>query len=157
MWYWPFDACKHISLQSATVGILHCKEPPQGRALTQTAWTRPLAITIALQWASLLTVTVPASLIAGSNGAWSGFLGGVAIALPNAGLAAFLWLKARHVRVLSKASLMLGELVKLLCTLVALYLAARWLGAHAVWPALISGVICALKAQWLAVWFTRND
>ena len=38
----------------------------------------------------------------------------------------------------------------------ALFLAARWMGANMVWPALVIGVIVALKGQWVAVWFTRN-
>jgi ATP synthase protein I len=96
-------------------------------------------------------------LIAGPHSALSGFAGGAAIALPNAGLAGYLWLKSRHTRVLSAASFLVGESVKLLLTLTALYLSVRWLGARMVWPALIVGVIGALKAQWLAVWFTRND
>ena len=28
---------------------------------------------------------------------------------------------------------------------------------HIAWLALIVGVVAALKAQWLAVWFTRNS
>lgn len=123
----------------------------------QTSWARTLLVTIGLQWSVVLGIGIAAGLIAGGNSGWSGLVGGASIALPNTLLAAYLGLKASHTRVLSAATLLAGEMVKLWCTVVALYLAARWLGARTVWLALVIGVIGALKAQWLAVWFTRND
>jgi F0F1-type ATP synthase assembly protein I len=125
--------------------------------VTSPAWGRTLAITIGLQGLIVVSIGIAAGVIAGRNSAWSGLAGGAAVAVPNAILAAYLWLKARHARVLSATTFLAGELVKLLGTLVALYLVAHGLGARTSWPALVVGVIGALKAQWLAVWFTRND
>ena len=75
---------------------------------------------------------------------------------PNAVLAAYVWLNSRQSRVLSAASFLAGELIKLVGTVAAIYFAADWLGPRVVWFALVLGVIAALKGQWLAVWFTRD-
>lgn len=73
---------------------------------------------------------------------------------PNALLAGYLWLKSRATRVLSIATFLAGELLKLAGTGLALYASARAMGERMVWPALVIGVIVALKGHWLAVWFT---
>ena len=123
--------------------------------MTPTSWTPALVITVGLQWGIVLTCSALGWLI-DFDTARSLLVGGAAVALPNAVLAGYLWLKARQVRALSAATFLAGEMLKLVGTLMVLYLAARWMGANMVWPALVIGVIVALKGQWVAVWFTRN-
>lgn len=123
--------------------------------MTRSYWTRSLQITLATQWATILVCALAAGF-AGGSAALSLSAGGSAVAIPNTLLAAWLWLKARRVRALSAATFLAGELAKLAGTIVLLALFARALGDAAVWPALVVGVIVALKGQWLAVWFTRN-
>jgi F0F1-type ATP synthase assembly protein I len=124
--------------------------------MTRTYWTQSLLITVGLQWGLVAFCSALAWLM-NFDSARSLFLGGAAVALPNAVLAGYLWLKARQVRALSAATFLGGEMLKLGGTLVAFYAVMHWMGVKMVWPALIIGVIVALKAQWLAVWFTRNS
>lgn len=124
--------------------------------MTRSNWNSSLLITIGLQWGIVLGASLIAALV-NIDSARSLLAGGAAVAFPNALLAGYLWLKARQVRVLSAVTFLAGEMLKLLGTGTALYLAARWIGAETAWPALIIGVIVALKGQWLAVWFTRNS
>ncbi len=125
--------------------------------MTHPSWAPALLTTVALQWSVVIGISVIAWLIVGLVAAVSCFAGGAAVALPNTALAAYLGLKARYARVLSVATFLAGEMVKLVCTFVALYLAVQGLRPHISWLALVVGVIGALKAQWLAVWFTRNQ
>ena len=124
--------------------------------MTRNSWTQSLLITVGLQW-GIVSVCSALAWLMNFDSAKSLFAGGAAVALPNAALAGYLWLKARQVRALSAATFLAGEMVKLAGTLVALYLVMRWMDASMVWPALIAGVIVALKGQWVAVWFTRNS
>ena len=123
--------------------------------MTHTSWTSALVITVGLQWGIVFTCSAFGWLI-DVDTARSLLVGGAAVALPNTVLAGYLWLKARQVRALSAATFLAGEMLKLVGILMALFLAARWMGANMVWPALVIGVIVALKGQWVAVWFTRN-
>lgn len=123
--------------------------------MTHTSWTSALVITVGLQWGIVFTCSALGWLI-DVDTARSLLVGGAAVALPNAVLAGYLWLKARQVRALSAATFLAGEMLKLVGILMALFLAARWMGENMVWPALVIGVIVALKGQWVAVWFTRN-
>jgi F0F1-type ATP synthase assembly protein I len=150
-----FDACKQISLKSASLVILHCKTARQGRALTHSHWTRTLLITVATQWATILACTLAAGLASGTT-AMSLGAGGAAVAVPNTLLATLLWMRAKRVRALSAATFLAGEMAKLTCTILLLAMLSRELGAAMAWPALVAGVIVALKGQWLAVWFSRH-
>lgn len=111
--------------------------------------------TVGLQWGVVMVLAGGAWAIAGGESGGSCLAGGAAVAAPNTLLATYLWLKARQVGLLSAATFLLGEFLKLGLTIVCLYLVARLLpSVH--WLALVVGVIGALKAQWLALWFTRN-
>ena len=52
--------------------------------------------------------------------------------------------------------MMSGELLKLTFTLVAIALVAVRLKPELSWLAMLTGVVVALKAQWLALWVTRR-
>lgn len=119
-------------------------------------WTAAVLITLGLQWGVILAFAVVAFGFAGERGSWSCLAGGAAVAIPNGILALSLSLRVQRGRVIPAAAFLVGEGLKLAMTIAALMLAIRWLSSGLAWPAFIAGVIGALKAQWLALWFTRN-
>lgn len=121
------------------------------------AWRATVGKTIALQWAVILLFTGVAWAWSGFGGAQSLLLGGVAVAAPNALLALWLTLRLYRVGTVGVASMFAGELLKLGMTITLLVIVVVALKPQIVWLALIVGVVAALKAQWLAVWFTRNS
>jgi ATP synthase protein I len=121
------------------------------------AWNATVGRTIALQWAVILLLAGVAWIGYGAGSAKSLLLGGVAVALPNALLA--LWLTARLYRAgtVGMTALFGGELLKLGMTIALLTIVVVALKPQVAWLALLVGVVAALKAQWLAVWFTRHS
>jgi len=120
------------------------------------SWRTTVGIAIALQWSFILVFSGIAWVWSG-RAAQSLLLGGAAVAVPNALLAAWLTLRLYRSGPVGVAGMLAGELGKLGATIALLVIVVRMLGADAVWIALIVGVVAALKAQWLAVWFTRNS
>ncbi|MEK6807182.1 MAG: ATP synthase subunit I [Pseudomonadota bacterium] len=118
-------------------------------------WWATVGTAIALQWLTVLTLTAAAWAVAGTTGAASLFGGGAAVALANTVLALWLTLRVAKVGVLSPTAMLGGEMLKLGLTAALLVLVAAKL-KPLMWLALIVGVIAALKAQWLALWFTRK-
>ena len=121
---------------------------PQGR------WGATVGTAIALQWGVIL-VLAGVAWIWGEIAAQSLLLGGAAVALPNSALALWLTLRVRA-SALSVVAVMMGELLKLGLTIALLAFMAARLKPDLSVLALMVGVIGALKAQWLALWFTRN-
>ena len=119
-------------------------------------WHAVIGRTIGLQWAVVVALAILAGLWAGRFGATSAFLGGAAVAVPNTLLALWLTIRVERVGALSASALLAGELLKLGLTLAVLIIGVASFRHSLVWPALIVGVIGALKAQWLALWYTRN-
>ena len=120
-----------------------------------TGWGATIGTAIALQWAVIAGFAAAAG-IWGWGAARSLLLGGAAVALPNAALALWLTLRRMQAGTLGVVAVLLGELLKLGLTIALLVmLVAQW-QSQIVWIALVTGVIVALKAQWLALWFTRN-
>jgi ATP synthase protein I len=119
------------------------------------AWGATVGTAVALQWAVILALAGVAWLWGGKTSAMSLLSGGASVALPNALLAVWLTLRMRRPGGAGVAALFGGELLKLALTITLLVIVVR--GSPDVsWLALIIGVIGALKAQWLALWFTRN-
>ena len=133
---------------------MHTGLPQQGNA--KSVWGAVVGRAIGLQWAVVLALASLAGLWAGKTSAVSALLGGAAVAVPNVLLAVWLTVRVRRFGVLSTAALLLGEFLKLGLTLAMLVLVVAKFRHAMVWPALIVGVIGALKAQWLALWFTRD-
>lgn len=121
-----------------------------------TGWKNTVGTAIALQWALVMIFAGAAWLIGGNSGALSLFAGGAAVALPNAVLALWLTLRLRSKGAVGAAGMMGGELLKLTFTLVAIALVAVRLKPELSWLAMLTGVVVALKAQWLALWVTRR-
>ena len=113
--------------------------------------------TVALQWAVVLLLALIAWIWVGMTGAKSLLFGGLAVALPNGLLALWLTLRLYRYGAAGMTALLGGELLKLGMTIALLVIVVTALKPQIVWLALIVGVVAALKAQWLAVWFTRNS
>lgn len=124
--------------------------------MSDIGWSRTLLISIGLQLGIVITAGLGVALFS-TRAAASLIAGGMAVAVPNALLALYLWSKARVIRVLSVATFLAGESLKLGAITALLFITARVLGHTTVWPALVAGVFLALKGQWLAVWFTRDS
>ena len=110
---------------------------------------------VALQWGVILALAGVAWLWGGDKSAASLLIGGASVALPNTLLAAWLTARIRRAGTAGPAAMLGGELGKLAMT-VALLVAVVKSSPGVSWLALIVGLIGALKAQWLALWFTRN-
>ena len=121
------------------------------------AWGATVGKAIALQWAVILLLAGVAWAAFGAGSAQSLLAGGVAVAAPNALLAAWLTVRVYRIGTVGAASMLAGELLKLGMTIALLAAVVVALKPQVAWLALIVGVVAALKAQWLAVWFTRNS
>jgi len=130
--------------------------PAQSPGAQRASWRTTVSIAIGLQWSVILLFSGIA-WVWGGRAAQSLLLGGAAVAVPNALLAAWLTLRLYRSGPVGVAGMLAGELGKLGATIALLVIAVRTLGADVAWIALIVGVVAALKAQWLAVWFTRNS
>lgn len=119
-------------------------------------WGATVGTTIALQWLVVLVLSALAGVVWGLAVAVSLFCGGAAVAVPNSSLA--LWLSLRRMRTggIGVTSLMAGELLKLGLTIALLVLMVVQLKPVLSWLAVIAGVVAALKAQWLALWVTKE-
>lgn len=130
--------------------------PAESTGAQRASWRTTVSVAIALQWAVILVLSGIA-WVWGERAAQSLLLGGAAVAVPNALLAAWLTLRLYRRGPVGVAGMLGGELLKLGMTVALLVIVVRTLGAQVAWLALIVGVVAALKAQWLAVWFTRNS
>jgi ATP synthase protein I len=118
------------------------------------AWGPTVGTAVALQWGVILALALLAWLWGGKTSAMSLAAGGACVALPNALFAA--WLTARLWRGgTGLVGMFGGELLKVGLTIALLVIVVKS-SPGVSWLALIVGVIGALKAQWLALWFTRN-
>lgn len=122
-------------------------------SLTRTPWT-PVLAAVFLQGALVLVGGLGAAWL---QPAWAPSLlaGGLAIWVPNIALAAYLAFRASIVRVLGLGVILAGEGLKVAVSIALLVGFARTLGTATVWPALVLGVVIALKGQWLALWVTK--
>jgi|LauGreDrversion4_2_1035121.scaffolds.fasta_scaffold184666_2 F0F1-type ATP synthase assembly protein I len=123
--------------------------------MRRVAFGPALVVTLSTQGAAVVAGAIVGSYF-GWDCAQSVLAGGFALWLPNAALAAYLWARARVVRVLGVGVFLAGEGLKLAASIALLVGAVRALGEAAVWPGILAGIFLALKGQWLAVWFTRN-
>ena len=129
--------------------------PNEATGAQRAGWAATVGTAIALQWAVILALAAVAWLWKGNVGAVSLFLGGASVALPNSVLAAWLTIRVQRFGGAGIAALLGGELFKLGMTIALLVAVVR--GNPGIsWLALIIGLVAALKAQWLALWFTRR-
>jgi F0F1-type ATP synthase assembly protein I len=119
------------------------------------SWAATVGTAVALQWVVILALAGMAFIWGGNKSAMSLLAGGACVALPNALFAAWLTLRMRRGGAAGPAAMLGGELAKLGLTIALLVFVVKG-NPGVAWLALIVGVIGALKAQWLALWFTRN-
>jgi len=119
-------------------------------------WARMIGATFSLQLGVTAVIAALALGLGGGREALAALWGGAAIAVPNAAVALALWFKASRLGTLGVFHLLLAEGLKLAYIGLALFAAARTIGDGAGWLGLLAGTVGALKAQWLAVWMTRN-
>lgn len=122
----------------------------------QSTWGATVGTAIALQWGVVVGLSCLAWIVGGQVAAQSLLAAGAAVAIPNTVLA--LWLTFRVVKTgnAGAAAMMFGEILKIVLTISLLVMVVVRLRPDLSWPALIVGVIGALKAQWLALWVTRR-
>lgn len=117
-------------------------------------WFRTVGTALAVQWGVVLTVAlcaIPWGGVAVASAAY----GGSAVALANSLLALWLTVRMQRSVVVSPGVMWAGELFKLSLTVALLVIVANRVKPLS-GMALIVGVIAALKAQWLALWFTKR-
>ena len=121
----------------------------------QSIWGATVGTAIALQWGVILALSCVAIAVS-QVAAVSLFCGGAAVAIPNTILA--LWLTLRVIKTgnAGAAAMMFGEILKIVLTISLLVMVVVRLRPDVSWPAMIVGVVGALKAQWLALWVTRR-
>lgn len=130
---------------------------PADLRAARAGWGATVGKAVTLQWAVLLVLGLVTWVGFGTDAAQSLLFGGVAVALPNALLALWLTLRLYRVGPVGVVGMLSGELLKIGLTIALLAVGGAAFKAQIVWLALIVGVVAALKAQWLAVWFTRNS
>lgn len=130
--------------------------PAESTGTQRAGWGATVSVAVALQWAVILAFSGLTWLGFGAASALSLLYGGASVAVPNALLALWLTLRRQRAGTLGVAAMLVGELLKLGLTIAMLALVVSALERQVAWVALIVGVIAALKAQWLAVWFTRG-
>ena len=121
----------------------------------QSIWGATVGTAIALQWGVILALSCVAVLV-GQVAAVSLFCGGAAVAIPNTILALWLTLRVMKTGNAGAAAMMFGEILKIVLTISLLVMVVVRLRPDVSWPAMIVGVVGALKAQWLALWVTRR-
>lgn len=121
----------------------------------QSIWGATVGTAIALQWGVILALSCVAILV-GQVAAVSLFCGGAAVAIPNTILALWLTLRVMKTGNAGAAAMMFGEILKIVLTISLLVMVVVRLKPDVSWPAMIVGVVGALKAQWLALWVTRR-
>lgn len=119
-------------------------------------WGAMLRKAIGLQLGLVLLLSALAWLVAGAASGRSLLLGGMAVAMPNALFALWLSLRLRVASASSAPAMMAGEMLKLGLTLMLLVSVARQSQDQLVWPALLIGVLVALKGHWLALLIMRR-
>jgi ATP synthase protein I len=86
-------------------------------------------------------------------------LGAAACAVPNLFFALSIALKTKLARLKNQHanpfSFLMGEMIKIVASVLLLFTFAKWY-APLVWPAFIAGMVVALKAYLIAVFFYRT-
>lgn len=120
-------------------------------------WFAVLTKTFALQVITVGALAGVCVIGASTQAGLACVMGGAAIAVPNLLVGCGLMARSQLTGQVSAAALLGAEMGKLLLIGTAFYLSARGLGPKGAWLAYLGGVLLALKAQWLALWFTRNS
>jgi ATP synthase protein I len=108
-----------------------------------------LVQSVAVQWSVSVIVALIALLVGGKWAGLSGLLGAACVALPNSLLAFKLLMNSLRPDGGSGTTVLVGEFVKIGAVVLLLVLVVKLGGALIVWPALLAGLIAALKSYWV--------
>lgn len=108
-----------------------------------------LVQSVVVQWSVSVIVALIALLIGGKFAGLSGLLGAACVALPNSLLAFKLLMNSMRPDGGSGSTVLVGEFVKIAAVVLLLVLVVKLGGALIVWPALLAGLIAALKSYWV--------
>ncbi len=111
--------------------------------------------TVGLQVALVLVAAACGGLYWGALGARDILLGGFACVLPNLLFARLLAQAGRRSPGTFVAAFLVGEFIKLALTVATLLAIVIWV-KPACWAALLVGIVAALQAPWLQVFFRRQ-
>jgi ATP synthase protein I len=109
-----------------------------------------------MQWSAVVGLAAVAWLLGGAVAGGSALGGGIAVALPNTVLAAWLVLRMNTANAGAALAMMIAEGLKLVGTIGLMVVLVVLLGKRLVWPAMLSGIVVALVAQWFALLVTRR-
>ena len=112
-----------------------------------------LVRSVAVQWTVCVVVALIALLIGGAHAGLSGLLGAACVTLPNSLLAFKLLMNSMRPDGGSSTTVLVGEFVKIGAVVLLLVLVVKLGGALSVWPALLAGLIAALKSYWVMLAF----
>jgi len=116
---------------------------------------RGLLRALAAQVAMLVFAVVVSWLVAGAAAGASALIGAGAYFVPNAFFALRLLVGLMALKPASPATFLVGELIKLVCAVLLLWLAVHLWQQWLVWPALLFGLVCVLKGYVLLMLFRR--
>ena len=125
--------------------------------MSRRAWAAAVIGTLKIQILVIGALSAAFWAVAGTGYAVACAASGAAVCLPHFVTGLVLWTRTALAGQLSAVVLMGSEGLKLLLIIASLYGARRWLGPDMMWGGFIAGLIGALMAQWLALWFTRNS
>jgi ATP synthase protein I len=108
-----------------------------------------LVQSVAVQWSVSVIVALIALIVGGKAAGLSGLLGAACVALPNSLLAFKLLMNSMRPDGGSGTTVLVGEFVKIGAVVLLLVLVVKLGGALIVWPALLAGLIAALKSYWV--------
>ena len=112
-----------------------------------------LVRSVAVQWTVCVVVALIALLIGGVHAGLSGLLGAACVTVPNSLLAFKLLMNSMRPDGGSSTTVLVGEFVKIGAVVLLLVLVVKLGGALIVWPALLAGLIAALKSYWVMLAF----
>ncbi|WP_232462444.1 ATP synthase subunit I [Bordetella genomosp. 9] len=125
------------------------------KAALRTRTSRGLIRAVVAQCVMAVLATVVAWLVAGTAAGLSALVGAGAYLVPNTLFALRLLVDAQRPGRANPFTFFLGEAFKLGMTVLLLWLAVHLGGERIVWPAMLIGLICALKGYVLLLMFGK--
>lgn len=110
---------------------------------------RELLESTAVQLVVCAVVAVLALIVGGAGAGLSALVGAAIYAVPNSLLAFKLLLNTQRPDGGSPATVLVGEFLKVGLVVALLWLTARLGGELLVWPAMLAGLVAALKSYWV--------
>lgn len=123
--------------------------PPEVVAQLRREAQQSLVQSVAVQWSVSVIVALIALAIGGWTAGLSALMGAACVTVPNSLLAFKLLMNSIRPDGGSGSTVLIGEFVKIGAVVLLLVLVVKLGGALIVWPALLAGLIAALKSYWV--------